>query len=113
MLRPYFLTLWRWVLADDVYQLSSEERENGIVRCEVFGWVDASLESVMTRSVLCLGLDIVFWESVFVQNRMYRVLELLNDREMIQLVNARLEQLGKEDFWREALQTQLLALSCP
>lgn len=64
MLRPYFLTLWPrgCVLVDGVYQLSSKAREYGIVRCKIFGWVDASLESVMTRSVLCLGLDIVFWE---------------------------------------------------
>lgn len=63
MLRPYFFTLWRiCVLADGAYQLSSEVRENGIVRCKVFGRVDASLKSVMTRSALCLGIDIVFRE---------------------------------------------------
>lgn len=66
----------------------------------------------MTRSVLGLGLAIVFWE-VFVQDRMYRVLELLKDRETVQLASARLEQLGKGDFLRQVLQIQQLALSCP
>lgn len=50
-------------------------KEDGIVRCEVFGWVDASLESAITRSVLRLRCGFAFWQD-FVQDRVYRVLEL-------------------------------------
>jgi hypothetical protein len=60
MLRPYFLTLWsgEYILADGLCFLSFSVgieldsgmmQEGGIVRCEVFGWVDASLESVVLR----------------------------------------------------------------
>lgn len=64
---------------DRLDQLDSRVgKEDGIVRCEVFGWVDASLESATTRSVLRLGHDVVFWQGS-VQDRVYRVLELAKE----------------------------------